>query len=65
MSDPALNELLQRPGITPDELAASKLLPLSRNRIYEAIKRGEIANFRIGRKIIIPTAALKAKFQIA
>jgi Helix-turn-helix domain len=60
-----LEELLNsKPGITPEELNKTKVLPISRNGLYDAIKRGDIPSFRLGRKIIIPTAALKAKFQL-
>jgi hypothetical protein len=59
------DELLNsKPAITPEELNKSKGLPISRNALYAAIKRGDIPSFRLGRRIIIPTAALKAKFQI-
>ena len=34
-----------------------KGLGLSRNGVYEAIRRGEIPSVRIGRRIIIPRAA--------
>lgn len=35
-----------------------KVLRLSRNAVYEAIARGKIPHIRIGRKILIPAAAL-------
>lgn len=57
-------KLLAKPGITPEELFKSDLIPVSLNGIYEACRRGEIENFRVGRKIVIPTAPLKKKFQI-
>jgi hypothetical protein len=58
---PAPEEILKRPSISPDELHKLNLMPVSRNAIYEACNRGEIECFRIGRKIIIPTAALRRK----
>ncbi len=61
----APSSLLERPGISPDELHRLALLPISRNAIYEACKRGEIENFRIGKKIVIPTAPLKRKLGMA
>ena len=65
MAKPNLAELLaSKFAITPDELHESRALPLSRPSIYEAIKRGEIPSFRLGRKIVIPSAALRAKFCI-
>jgi hypothetical protein len=57
-------EILQRPGISPEELYRLNVMPVSRNGIYEACKRGEIENFRMGKKIIITTAALRRKFGI-
>jgi hypothetical protein len=57
-------EMLQRPGISPDELYLLNLMPVSRNGIYSACSRGEIECFRIGRRIIIPTAPLRRKLGI-
>ena len=33
---------------------AGQILRLSRNSMYEAIRRGEVPNIRIGRRILIP-----------
>ncbi len=44
--------------LTVDEVA--RLLKLSRNSCYEAIKRGDIPSLRIGKRILIPRAALEA-----
>jgi excisionase family DNA binding protein len=38
---------------------ARKLLGLSRGLIYEAIRTGQISSVRIGRRILIPRAALE------
>ena len=60
-----LDELLNsKPGITPEELIKTRALPVSRNALYAALRDGDIPSFRVGRKIVIPTAALKAKFQL-
>lgn len=56
-----VEQLLSHPTTTPDQLAASKLLPIGRNAIYEACARGDIECFRAGKKIIIPTAPLRRK----
>jgi hypothetical protein len=56
-----LGALLNKPTITPDELFRSGVLPLSRNAIYEAIKRGEIEVLSFGRKKAIVTAALRKR----
>lgn len=37
----------------------SRLLRLGRNATYEAIRRGEIPSLRVGRRIVIPRAALE------
>jgi excisionase family DNA binding protein len=36
------------------------LLGLSRASIYEAIRRGEIPSIRVGRRVMVPRAALEA-----
>lgn len=37
---------------------ASKLLGLSRNSTYEAIRCGEIPSLRVGHRILVPMVAL-------
>jgi hypothetical protein len=56
-----IGALLRRPGISPDELFESQAIPVSRNGIYDALNRGEIESFKVGRRIIIPTAPLRRK----
>lgn len=56
--------IIAKPGISPRELHQAKLLPISLNGIYEACISGEIESFRIGKKIVIPTAALRRKLGI-
>jgi len=41
---------------TVDE--AAELLGLSRNAAYEAVRRGDIPNIRIGRRILVPKQRL-------
>jgi len=36
-----------------------KLLRLSRGATYEAVRRGQLPNIRIGRRILIPVSALE------
>jgi excisionase family DNA binding protein len=57
-----VDELLSRPTITPKE--ARQILRLSKNGVYEALRRGDIGSVRIGRKILIPTAPLRAQFSL-
>lgn len=40
---------------------AAKLLGLSRNGAYDAVARGDIPSIRIGRKLLVPKAALEKK----
>ena len=47
----------ERLTITVDEAAAR--LGLSRNGAYEAVRRGEIPSLRIGRRVLVPRAALE------
>lgn len=44
--------------LTVKEVA--KILRLSRNSIYEAVRRGDIGHLRIGNRILIPHVALEA-----
>jgi hypothetical protein len=62
---PVTADVLERPGISPEELFDLGLMPGSRNGIYAACNRGDIECFRMGRRIIIPTAPLKRKLGIA
>jgi hypothetical protein len=59
MTKPEIEELLSRPAITPDELLRSKILPIGRNMIYEAISSGELASMKVGKKKLILTAPLR------
>ncbi len=43
--------------ISVEEAAA--LLGISRNTAYEAVRRGEIPSIRIGKRFLIPAAALE------
>lgn len=63
-AEEAAKSPLQRPGISPDELFKLRLMPVSRNSIYDACKSGDIECFRVGKKIIIPTAPLRRKLGI-
>lgn len=55
---PELPRAEQRPLLTVDELV--ELVPkLGRTAAYESIRRGEIPSIKYGRKVFIPTAALR------
>lgn len=61
MTTEQISALLAKPTITPEELYQSKILPLGRNGIYNAISRGEIEAIGLGRKKLIIAAALRRK----
>jgi excisionase family DNA binding protein len=42
---------------------AAKLLGIGRNQAYEAAKRGEIPVIRIGKRVLVPVAALERKLR--
>ncbi len=64
MTPQEIKELLGRLTITPDELHQSGILPLGRNGIYDAIKRGDLDVIEIGKKKAIITAPLRKKLGI-
>ena len=51
-----MSEITQRKTYTVEE--AGEALGLSRNGAYDAVKRGDIISIRIGKRILIPRAAL-------
>jgi hypothetical protein len=54
-----VGEILDRPTCNVEEYR--QIVPGSRNATYDAIKRGEIPSIRVGRRIHVLTAPLKAK----
>ena len=60
-----IDALRNRPGISPDQLLEAQVMPLTRNGLYDALQRGEIESFRLGKRIIIPTAPLLRKLGVA
>jgi excisionase family DNA binding protein len=46
----------QRPTITVED--AADLLHISRASAYQGVNKGEIPSIRVGRRILVPTAAL-------
>jgi len=47
----------ERPAITVGE--AAKILNVSRSSAYIAARTGELPTIRIGRRVLVPTAALR------
>lgn len=48
----------EQPTMRPDDLCA--VLDLSRSSVYQGMAQGEIPSIRIGRRLLVPTAALRA-----
>lgn len=46
-----------RPTLTVEE--AAELLSISRSLAYEAVRCGQIPSIRVGRRLLVPTAALR------
>jgi hypothetical protein len=61
MTQAEIQALLAKPTITPEELFRTGVLPLSRNGVYAAIKRGDIDVLEIGKKKAVITAPLRRK----
>ena len=47
----------ERQTLTVEE--AAEILGIGRNSAYEAVKRGEIPALRLGRRLLVPRAALE------
>jgi excisionase family DNA binding protein len=52
---------IERKTLTVTE--AAKALGVSRNKAYEAVRRGEIPTIKIGKRILVPVAALERMLQ--
>jgi excisionase family DNA binding protein len=52
---------IERRTVTVAE--AAKALGVSRNHAYEAARRGEIPTIKIGKRILVPLAALERMLQ--
>jgi excisionase family DNA binding protein len=53
-----MQALMDEAAVSVDEVAV--LLSLSRHSAYEGVKAGEIPSVRIGRRVLVPTAGLRA-----
>ena len=62
MSEDQIRELLKRPTISVP--AAGKLFGLGANAAYEAAKREDFPVIRLGRRLAVPTAALRRMLQL-
>jgi excisionase family DNA binding protein len=52
----------EHPTMRLDDLC--ELLKLSRSSLYAAAKSGDIPTIRIGRRILVPTAAVRRMLQL-
>jgi excisionase family DNA binding protein len=62
-NQPPTKTVLPLPEITANVLNAeevARLLGLSRGTVYEAMRTGEIPSLRVGRRLLVPTHALRA-----
>lgn len=57
ISGDELARLLAKPTLSVEQ--AARVLGLSRNPAYEAVKNQQIPSIRIGRSIKVPTASLR------
>jgi excisionase family DNA binding protein len=46
--------------LTLTVIEAAELLGVSRNSLYEAVRKGEVPHLRIGRRIVIPRRQLES-----
>lgn len=58
MARPNSKDWRAKDVLTPPEVCG--VLGLSRPSVYAALRAGEIASFRIGGRILVPVAAIKA-----
>ena len=58
-TEPASSTSKRKLTMTVPEAAA--LLGIGKNAAYEAVRKGEIPSLRIGKRVLIPIAALDAK----
>ena len=50
-------------GLTATVEETAEMLGISRNAAYEAARRGEIPTIKIGRRVLVPRAALDRMLQ--
>jgi len=61
MSAPATPRAVPDPAVRPTMTVeeAGELLGVSRGAAYEGVRRGEIPSIRIGRRLVVPTVAVR------
>jgi excisionase family DNA binding protein len=58
MSDKEADRRARQSRMTLTVVEAAERLGIGRNQAYEAVKRGEIPAIRIGKRLLVPEAAL-------
>lgn len=51
-----------RPTMTVEE--SGELLGISRSTAYDAVRTGQIPSIRVGRRLLVPTAAIRRMLQL-
>lgn len=51
-----------RPTLTVEE--AAELLGVARSTAYDGVRSGEIPSIRIGRRLLVPTAAIRSMLRL-
>lgn len=62
MLDPSLIALLESPTVTIETTA--RVLNVGRSSAYAAAAAGEIPTIRVGRRLLVPSAALRRMLQM-
>jgi excisionase family DNA binding protein len=53
---------IDQPTLTVEEVAA--ILGTGRTATYDAIRRGELPSIKVGRKLVVPTAAVRRLLEL-
>lgn len=48
-----------QPTVNVDDIYENEWLPISRAGLYEQVRNGTIPSIKLGRRIVVPTAALR------
>jgi excisionase family DNA binding protein len=64
--DPVTTALVPDPAVEPTMKvdAIAKVLGISRASAYEAVRTGQIPSFTIGRRRVVPTAAVRQMLRL-
>ncbi len=57
--DKEIESLLRRPTISVDD--AARVLGIGRNAAYDAVRRGDIESFPVGKRRLVLTSPLRRK----